>query len=75
MILNHDVVAGKFRQAKGSLRRTRGQLTRNWRDRFLGNLQYHAGRLQVQRGRVVARLQNAAKSIRRHKQDEHGGRW
>ena len=74
MNLNNDVLAGKWKQVRGSLRRSRGQLTHNRLDQILGGLQHHVGRLQERRGIILGRVKRLAKRLRRNGHPQNGGR-
>ena len=73
MNLNDDVFAGKWKQVRGSLRRSRGRLTHNRLDQILGGLQHHVGLLQERRGIIVGRVERAVKRLRRQRRHDSGG--
>ena len=65
MYVNDDVVAGKWKQVRGSIRRSRGQLIHNQLDQILGGLQHHVGLMQERRGVIVGRVERAVRRLRR----------
>jgi uncharacterized protein YjbJ (UPF0337 family) len=65
MYLNADVVAGKWKQVSGRIRRSRGQLIHNQLDQILGGLQNHVGLMQQRRGVIVARFERAVKRLQK----------
>ncbi len=66
MPINRIVLAGKWKQLKGSIRRRRGELTHNHVDRIMGGLEHHVGLLQERHGILLARFERAAARLRRH---------
>ena len=65
MYLNDDVVAGKWKQVRGTIRRSRGELVHNQLDQILGGLQHHVGLMQERRGVIVGRLERAVRRLRK----------
>ena len=65
MYINDDVVAGKWKQVRGTIRRSRGQLIHNQLDQILGGLQHHVGLMQERRGVIVGRIERAVKRLQK----------
>ena len=63
MVLNDDVLAGKWKQVRGRVRRSRGALRHNELDQVLGRLQHHVGLVQERRGLLVARFERALRRL------------
>jgi uncharacterized protein YjbJ (UPF0337 family) len=63
MYINDDVLAGKWKQVRGRIRRSRGQLIHNQLDQILGGLQHHVGLMQERRGVIVGRVERAMKRL------------
>ena len=65
MYINEDVVEGKWKQVRGRIRRSRGQLIHDPLDQILGGLQHHVGLMQERRGVIVGRLARAVKRLQK----------
>ncbi len=65
MELNHDVIAGKWKQLRGRLRGLRARLNRDRVQRVTGQVEVQIGRLQERYGVAHARARRSLKKLGR----------
>ncbi len=63
MEVNQDVLAGKWKQLRGSLRQLQARLNRDRAARITAQVEVQVGRLQERYGVVHARAQRALKQL------------
>ncbi len=63
MELNQQVIAGKWRQLRGTLKLLRGRLKHDGTDRLAGQVELELGRLQESYGVAQARIQRTLKRL------------
>ena len=63
MELNQDIISGKWKQLRGSLRQLQARLSRDRAARITAQVEVQVGRLQERYGVVHARAQRALKRL------------
>jgi uncharacterized protein YjbJ (UPF0337 family) len=66
MYMNRDIIFGRLKQVRGHARLLRGELAGRELDRVVGRFMQQLGRLQEQRGVLLARFEHGLKKRVRH---------